>query len=86
MNDDQNEAIDCAFLAEQLVMPSFDEVATNINEVDPGVLLAAIAKFKLFLAEGLEGEFAECYHYCFAQQVAQDYQQLKNLYFRFPIA
>ena len=67
----QNEAIDCAFLAEQLVMPSFDEVATNINEVDPGVLLAAIAKFKLFLAEGLEGEFAECYHYCFAQQVAQ---------------
>ena len=72
----QNEAIDSAFLAEQLVLPSFDEVATNINEVDPDVLLAAIAKFKLFLAQSLEDEFAECYHYCLGQQVVQQDSQV----------
>ncbi|MCJ8321086.1 MAG: aminopeptidase N [Colwellia sp.] len=56
--------IDKAFIAEQLVLPTFDEVCALIDEVDPIALLTALEKLKLFIIQGLETEFLNCYHHC----------------------
>jgi len=45
---------DPAFIAEQLVLPSFDEAAALIDEVEPLALVNAIKVLTLFLATGLE--------------------------------
>jgi len=60
----QGSNIDPAFIAEQLTLPSFDEVADLIDEVDPIALLNAIDKFKQFLAQGLKGELWSKYQQC----------------------
>ena len=49
-----NSKEDPAFIAEQLVLPSFDEAADLIDQVDPISLVAAIKKLSLFMAKGLE--------------------------------
>jgi len=56
--------VDNAFIAEQLILPTFDEVSALIDEVDPIELLTALEKLKLFIVHGLEAEFLNCYHRC----------------------
>ena len=45
---------DAAFIAEQLVLPSFDESADLIDKVDPNNLIKALQKLTLFIATGIE--------------------------------
>ena len=56
-----NSEAEPAFKAEQLILPSFDEVADLIDEVDPIALLTALAKLRLFLARGLKAELYSAY-------------------------
>lgn len=49
-----NSNEDAAFIAEQLVLPSFDEAADLIDQVDPINLVNAIQKLSLYMANGLE--------------------------------
>jgi len=50
-----------AFKAEQLSLPSFDEVIAVLTNTDPIKVVNAIAKVKLFLAEGLARDFEKAY-------------------------
>lgn len=50
---------DAAFIAEQLILPSFDEAADIIDEVDPLALVSAIQTLTLFIAQGLEQALLE---------------------------
>ncbi len=59
---DSNE--DAAFIAEQLVLPSFDESADLIDQVDPICLVNAIKKLSLFIANGLEKPLLQKLHDC----------------------
>ncbi|GAA0820050.1 aminopeptidase N [Colwellia asteriadis] len=52
---------DHAFIAEQLVLPSFDEAAGLIAEVDPIALVKALKKLTAFIAHGLQDELFACY-------------------------
>jgi len=49
-----NSDDDAAFIAEQLALPSFDEAANLIDQVDPINLVNAIKTLTLFMAKGLE--------------------------------
>jgi aminopeptidase N len=49
-----NSDEDAAFIAEQLVLPSFDESADLIEQVDPDSLINALQKLTLFIATGIE--------------------------------
>ena len=53
--------IDPALIAEQLTLPSFDEIADNLMEVDPDKVLFAIDKLKQFLATGLATDLLVIY-------------------------
>ena len=55
---------DPAFIAEQLTLPSFDEAADIIDEVDPINLANAIQKLILFIAQGLEQALVEKLNQC----------------------
>ncbi len=55
---------DAAFIAEQLVLPSFDEAANLIEQVDPISLVNAINTLTLFLAQGLEQALLNKFTYC----------------------
>lgn len=55
---------DPAFIAEQLVMPSFDEAADLINEVEPLALVNAIKTLVAFIAKGLESELLDQFTKC----------------------
>ncbi len=50
-----------AFKAEQLSLPSFDEVIAVLENTDPIKVVNAIATVKLFLAEGLASSFEKAY-------------------------
>jgi aminopeptidase N len=50
-----------AFKAEQLSLPSFDEVIAVLENTDPIKVVNAIATVKLFLAEGLANYFETAY-------------------------
>jgi len=50
-----------AFKAEQLTLPSFDEVIAVLEKADPINVVNAIAKVKLFLAQGLASDFEKAY-------------------------
>jgi len=52
---------DNAFKAEQLSLPSFDEVISVIEQVDPIKVVNAIAAVKLFLVKGLTASFEKAY-------------------------
>tara|TARA_R110002167_G_scaffold114348_1_gene288069 strand:- start:105018 stop:107606 length:2589 start_codon:yes stop_codon:yes gene_type:complete len=54
-----NSNDDAAFIAEQLVLPSFDEAADLIDQVDPISLVNAIKTLTLFMAQGLEKTLLE---------------------------
>ena len=52
---------DLALLAEQLTLPSFDELSDSIHEVDPIALIKALDTVKRFLAQGLKTELLSVY-------------------------
>ncbi len=52
---------DNAFKAEQLTLPSFDEVIAEIAKVDPIKVVNAISTVKLFLAKGLTSSFEKAF-------------------------
>jgi len=52
---------DNAFKAEQLTLPSFDEVIAEIEQVDPIKIVNAISAVKLFLVKGLTTSFEKAY-------------------------
>ncbi|GAA6204367.1 aminopeptidase N [Thalassotalea sp. SU-HH00458] len=53
--------IDPALKAEQLTLPSFDELIDKLDQADPIALLDAIQKVRLFLAKGLTKELSLSY-------------------------
>lgn len=55
---------DAAFVAEQLSLPSFDEAADLIEEVDPIALVKAIKSLTLFIAQGLEQQLVKKFESC----------------------
>ena len=55
---------DRAFIAEQLHLPSFDEAAGLIGEVEPIALINAIKKLTAFIAFGAEDKLLSCYQAC----------------------
>lgn len=55
---------DKALIAEQLILPSFDELVELIDEVDPLALDQAIKSLALFLAQGLSNELLAVYKAC----------------------
>jgi aminopeptidase N len=55
---------DAAFIAEQLALPSFDEAADLIEQVDPISLVNAINTLTLFLAQGLEQALVNKFKSC----------------------
>ena len=74
--------IDPALIAEQLALPSFDEIADNLTEVDPDVVLHALKTLKHFLAQGLADSLLSCYQQCIKSQdvvkIAVANRALKN--------
>jgi len=64
--------IDNALKAEQLTLPTFDEIAAAITEVDPIKLVAAIAQLKYFLASGLEDTLTATYRICVSKNYTND--------------
>lgn len=61
-----------AFKAEQLTLPSFSELADNIEQVDPIALLDAIDSVKRSFANALAPLFIEHYHKNVQTQYAND--------------
>jgi aminopeptidase N len=59
---------DNALKAEQLSLPSFDEVIAEINHVDPIKVVNAISAVKFFLAKGLTESFEKAFAYNKAPQ------------------
>ncbi|TPH12853.1 aminopeptidase N [Litorilituus lipolyticus] len=53
-----------AFIAEQLQLPSFDEVAGLIDKVSPQRLVEAIKKLSIFIAKGAQENLLRTYQYC----------------------
>jgi aminopeptidase N len=76
--------IDKALIAEQLILPEFDQLVDLIDNVDPLALVKAIAALKQFLAEGLQQELFATYKACsqeFYQNDAESVakRSLKNI-------
>jgi aminopeptidase N len=61
--------IDNALKAEQLTLPSFDEVIAEIEQVDPIKVVNAISAVKIFLVEGL----TECFEKAYVDNKAPQY-------------
>ena len=59
-----NSNDDAALISEQLAIPSFDEAANLIEQVDPISLVNAINTLTLFLAQGLEKVFLSKFNDC----------------------
>lgn len=59
-----NSGDDAAFIAEQLVLPSFDEAADLIEHVDPISLVNAIKSLTRFMAKGLEKPLLQTLQNC----------------------
>ncbi len=59
-----NSNEDAAFIAEQLVLPSFDEAADLIDHVDPIMLADAIKDLTLFMAQSLEQSLLNKLQHC----------------------
>ena len=53
--------LDDELKAEQLTLPSFDELADNQQELEPTLLLAAIKQFKQAIANQLSEQFSQVY-------------------------
>jgi len=62
---------DCAFIAEQLSLPSFDEAASLMIDIDPIALTKAIAALAVFIAQGTQQQLLASYQDC-QQQTLSD--------------
>jgi aminopeptidase N len=76
--------IDDALKAEQLTLPTFEEIAATVIEVDPVKLVVAIEQLKYFLATGLKLALNETYLSCVTDSFSNDkiaigQRALKNL-------
>ena len=73
---------DCAFIAEQLSLPSFDEAASLMVDVDPIALTNAISVLACFIANGAQQQLLVSYQTCL-QDNSQDHaisnRALKNV-------
>jgi aminopeptidase N len=79
---------DKAFIAEQLTLPSFDEVLAEYAQVDPIKVATAHKQFFIALAQHLKSAFLECYQHCLVIEYHQDAESvgkraLKNLCLRY---
>ena len=75
---------DKALIAEQLILPDFDELVELIAAVDPIALIQAIKTLKLFLAQGLAEQLLAVYQSCQQKNYQNDKQSvaqraLKNI-------
>ena len=68
---------DRAFIAEQLLLPSFDEVASLMIDVDPMALTSAITALSLFIAQSSQQELLTSYQAC--QQLEPQQQSADDL-------
>lgn len=59
-----NVEMDDSLKAEQLTLPSFDEVADNAEVVSPDDIIRALKTFKLYIAQGLAQQLSEVYQNC----------------------
>ncbi|WP_019029067.1 aminopeptidase N [Colwellia piezophila] len=55
---------DRAFIAEQLILPSFDEAASLMVDVNPIALTRAITRLMQTIAKGAEQQLFSCYQAC----------------------
>ena len=67
-----NADISAAFKAEQLTLPSFNELADGISEVDPIALLDAIDNVKQSLAQELAPLFLQVYQQNYQEKYSND--------------
>lgn len=67
---------DRAFIAEQLLLPSFDEVASLMIDVDPTALTSAISALALFIAQGNKQALLTSYQAC--QQIDSQEKPAQN--------
>ncbi|MDO6446039.1 aminopeptidase N [Colwellia sp. 1_MG-2023] len=63
---------DPALKAEQITLPSFDELLEQANKADPIVLLNAIKQVKVFLATGLNTQFLDIYQTHYEKSYSND--------------
>lgn len=63
---------DNALKAEQLTLPSFDEMSDIIEHVQPKALVAAIARLKAHIAKQLKDQFEHSYKQCCTEAFAKD--------------
>jgi len=63
---------DKALIAEQLILPNFDELSELIDEVDPIALHQAIQTLALFLAQGLSKDLLNVYNSCIQSNYQND--------------
>ncbi|PCI62520.1 MAG: aminopeptidase N [Gammaproteobacteria bacterium] len=64
--------VDKALIAEQLILPTFDELVELIDQVDPLALVTAIKSLQLFLAQGLQDTLLKTYHACAQEEYKND--------------
>ena len=64
INDMLNSGGDRAFIAEQLSLPSFDEAASLMVDIDPIALTNAIAVLSIFIAQGTQQQLLVSYKAC----------------------
>ena len=69
---------DPALIAEQLTVPSFDEIADLLPEVDPQKLITALKQFKLALASALSTLLFDKYQQTYASEYANDGDSIAN--------
>lgn len=73
---------DRAFIAEQLSLPSFDEAAGLMVDVDPIALSNAITSLAQYIAEGVHQHLFSCYQACHKDRSAEGQvanRALKNI-------
>jgi aminopeptidase N len=74
--------IDPALKAEQLMLPSFDELVDKLNQADPIALLDAVKKVRLFLAEGLKNDLLLNYQHLQGHSYHNDGQSIAERAFK----
>ena len=67
----QNDG-DRAFIAEQLSLPSFDEAAGLMKDVDPTALSNALKHLVDFIAKGVHNELFACYQTCQSDDTSEN--------------
>ncbi len=69
---------DNAFKALLMTLPSFDELVSEINQVDAGALCDAIDKLKGLIAVELKDQLAATYHACISARVSTESERVAS--------